>query len=124
MLIVNPNSRSGRQGSDEKWGRTFGSNLALDHVEWFYDAGTRRWALASLPNFELDTDGTCACGCVRRLLEKLNEINTTHLQTGPGLRQPQEELVAHVGRNGTSWRQPGRPLIIVASCLIAVDVDI
>ena len=123
MLISTPNTRAGFQDTDEKWVNTTGkTDLAMDHMEWFYDANARRWVLASLPNITLNEHGQCDCGCVNNLTVKVGEINERHTRTVPGKKKP-ESLTVHIGQNGTSWREPNRPLIIIASNIVKIILD-
>lgn len=119
MLIQNPGARWGSPGQAERWHRFgHGIGLGLDHLEWLYDRAVRRWVLTSLPNATLEHLGDS----IRLLRAELNRVNEEHRNTGPGRRNPDEELHLYVGEDGTSWRRPNYPLLIIASSLVPVEL--
>ena len=120
MVIANPRSRWGYNWSVEKWGDIGNYSIGLDHVQWFYDQSEKRWVLASLPNIAFNDE--VARRCIADLHVELARINGEHRLTPPGQYRPEEELVAHIGDKGTSWRIPDHPLLIVASNLVTINL--
>ena len=121
MLIVNPRSRWGYGGSVQKWGDVGDYSHGLDHVHWFYDHGVGRWVLASLPNIAFSDE--VAQRCMDDLRAELARVNAEHRLISAGQHQPEEQLLAYFGKKGTSWRIPDHPLVIVASNLVAINLD-
>ena len=119
MLIWNPGARWGAHGQAQRWGDFgHGLDLGLDHLEWLYDRNVLRWVLTSLPNARLENLGDS----IRRLQTELDRVNAEHRTTGPGRQDPDEELRLYVGADGTSWRRPNYPLLVVSSNLVPLEL--
>ena len=117
LLVSNPGSRWGYQGS-EKWQgvNNRGWTRALDHLEFFYHEGKRRWVVVALPNCVGEP-----CSCIDELDESIKAVNSAHQESKA--QSGSEHLVRHISPANQGWYTPGcgKGIVVVASNIIPVS---